>query len=77
MLTSICRQQQWLKNLGNSLKTKENHCIRWKFQDRAMTSILTSYQQRIRESPLWDEMVREFGEEEAERILKKFRVEIR
>jgi len=42
-----------------------------------MTSILTSYQQRIRESPLWDEMVREFGEEEAERILKEFRVEIR
>jgi hypothetical protein len=35
------------------------------------------YQQRIRESPLWDEMVREFGEEEAERILRKFRVEIR
>ena len=36
-----------------------------------------SYQQKIRKSPLWDEMVREFGEEEAERILKEFRVEIR
>ena len=36
-----------------------------------------SYQQQIRESPLWDEMVREFGEEEAERILREFRVEIR
>jgi len=36
-----------------------------------------SYQQKIRESPLWDEMVREVGEEEAERILKEFRVEIR
>jgi hypothetical protein len=24
------------------------------------------YQQNIRESPLWEEMVREFGEEEAE-----------
>lgn len=35
------------------------------------------YQQEIRESALWDEMVREFGEEEAERILRKFRVEIR
>ena len=35
------------------------------------------YQQTIRESPLWDEMVKEFGEEEAERILRKFRVEIR
>ena len=35
------------------------------------------YQQEIRESALWDEMIREFGEEEAERILRKFRVEIR
>ena len=35
------------------------------------------YQRNIRESPLWDEMVREFGEEEAERILKEFHVEIR
>ena len=36
-----------------------------------------SYQQKIRESPLWAEMVRELGEEEAERILKEFRVEMR
>ena len=35
------------------------------------------YQQNIRKSALWDEMVKEFGEEEAERILRKFRVEIR
>ena len=35
------------------------------------------YQQKVLESPLWDEMVKEFGEEEAERILKAFRVEIR
>ena len=36
-----------------------------------------SYQQKIRKSALWDEMVREFGEEEAERLLRKFRVEIK
>ena len=36
-----------------------------------------TYQQNIRQSPLWDEMVREFGEQEAERMLKEFRVEIR
>ena len=35
------------------------------------------YQQNIRESPLWEQMVREFGEKEAERILREFRVEIR
>ena len=35
------------------------------------------YQENIRKSPLWDEMVKEFGAEEAERLLKEFRVEIR
>ena len=35
------------------------------------------YQQNTRESPLWEEMVREFGEEEAQRLLREFRVEIR
>ena len=35
------------------------------------------YQQSIRNSPLWDEMVKQFGEEEAERLLLKRRVEAR
>ena len=35
------------------------------------------YQQEIRTTPLWDEIVREIGEKEAERLLREFRVEIR
>ena len=35
------------------------------------------YQQNIPEPPLWDQMVGEFREKEAERILREFRVEIR
>ena len=35
------------------------------------------YQKQIRNSPLWDEMVQEFGEEEAEKLLKEFQVESR
>jgi hypothetical protein len=35
------------------------------------------YQDRIRQSPLWDQMVAHFGPEEAERMLNKFRVELR
>jgi len=35
------------------------------------------YQQEIRNSPLWDEMVSQFGQEEAERILLQFHVEVR
>ena len=35
------------------------------------------YQENIRKSPLWDEMVKEFGEEKAEQLLSQFRVEKR
>lgn len=44
-------------------------------EQAAMTK---EYQQQIRNSPLWTEMVHAYGEEEgAEQWLKKFRVEIR
>ena len=35
------------------------------------------YQKRIRNSPVWDEMVRNYGKEKAERLLKDFKAEIR
>jgi hypothetical protein len=35
------------------------------------------YQQKIRQSPLWQEMLDEFGPAEAERLLKQFRAEVR
>ncbi len=35
------------------------------------------YQENIRNSPIWDKIVGEFGKEEAERLLKQFRVEVR
>lgn len=45
---------------------------------QAETAALTRrYQENIRKSPLWDEMVQRFGTEEAERLLREFRVEKR
>jgi hypothetical protein len=35
------------------------------------------YQKNIRNSPIWNEMVKQFGEEEAERLLLQFRVEVK
>lgn len=35
------------------------------------------YQEEIRGSPLWDKMLKEYGPQEAERILLKCRVEVR
>jgi len=36
-----------------------------------------AYQESIRKSPLWDEMVKEFGEEKAEQLLSQCRVQER
>ena len=33
-----------------------------------------AYQQRIRNSPLWDKIVKEFGEQKATEMLKEFKV---
>lgn len=35
------------------------------------------YQRKIRKSPLWKKMVTEYGEEEAEKMLEEFQVEVR
>ena len=32
------------------------------------------YQRQIRNSPIWDEMIRKFGKEKAEELLKQYRV---
>jgi hypothetical protein len=35
------------------------------------------YQEKIRKSPLWKQMVKQYGQEKAEELLKAFRVELR
>jgi hypothetical protein len=42
-----------------------------------LDALTRAYQAHIRSSPLWDEMVREFGAEQAEQLLQEFRVEQR
>jgi len=41
-----------------------------------LEQLTEQYQQNIRNSALWEEIVRRFGPEEAERILKEFRIEV-
>ena len=43
----------------------------------ALEEATKRYQASVRKSPLWDEMVKRFGEKEAERMLLEFRVEVR
>ncbi len=45
--------------------------------EKTLGRMSQKYQESIRNSPLWDEMVREFGSEQAERMLKEFRAELR
>ena len=36
-----------------------------------------NFRKELRNSPLWDEMVEKFGTEEAEKLLKEIKVELR
>ena len=40
-------------------------------------AVTTEYQKQIRNSALWDVMVEQYGEEQAEEMLKEFRYEVR
>jgi hypothetical protein len=42
-----------------------------------MAELTRRYQENIRQSALWDEMVQRFGKEKAEQLLLEFRVEKR
>jgi hypothetical protein len=42
-----------------------------------MDKISKKFQENIRKSPLWDEMVKKYGRKKAEELLKEFRAELR
>jgi hypothetical protein len=41
-----------------------------------LSRMTEQYQEQIRNSPIWYEMVRQFGQEKAEELLKEFRVDL-
>ena len=41
-----------------------------------VAAMASAYQERIRKSPLWNQMVKEFGEQKAGEMLKEFTVKI-
>lgn len=45
--------------------------------EEMLEAMTKEYQRQIRNSPLWDEMVKQFGKEEAENLLKQCRAELR
>ncbi len=42
-----------------------------------MEALTRKYQEGIRQSPLWDKMLKEYGPEEAERLLLQCKAEVR
>ena len=40
-------------------------------------AVTKEYQKQIRNSPLWEMMVEQYGEEQAQEMLKEFRYEVR
>jgi hypothetical protein len=43
---------------------------------QTLEAMTCRYQEQIRNSPVWDELVREFGAQRAEVLLRDFRVEL-
>ncbi len=43
----------------------------------ALAEMTKKYQQSIRESPMWDEMVKKFGKEMAEQLLSECKAELK
>lgn len=41
-----------------------------------LAALSAAYQQRVRESPLWDAMVKELGEQKAAEVLKEFKAKL-
>ena len=44
--------------------------------DAELAAMTAAYQEQIRKSPLWDQMVNEFGEQQACAMLKEFKVRV-
>jgi hypothetical protein len=75
-----------LKKLRRSVSATEGHSM-WAGQEGIHTigvgegpsagelaKLTAAYQARIRKSPLWDQMVKEFGERRASEMLAEFKV---
>jgi len=45
--------------------------------EQMMTMLAENFRKELSNSPLWNEMVEKFGEEEAEKLLKQVNVELR
>lgn len=45
--------------------------------EQMMTELAENFRKELRNSPLWNEMVEKFGEEEAEKLLTQVNVELR
>ena len=43
----------------------------------ALGRLTEIWQEKVRNSPLWDQVVEQFGREKAEELLKNFRAELR
>ena len=44
--------------------------------EEVLAEMTEEYQKQIRNSPMWDEMVKEFGQKKAEELLKQCRAKL-
>ena len=64
--------------MGKASKLKKLRRTKNKNTEKNISDIFTkNFQKQIRNSEIWEQMVEEFGEEKAERILKECKAEVK
>ena len=64
--------------MGKGKRLKKNRKIGKKELGKTFSELLTkNFQKELRNSPVWDEMVAEYGEQKAEKILKQCKGELK
>ena len=64
--------------MGKGKRLKKNRKSGKKELDKTFSELLTkNFQKELRNSPIWDEMVAEYGEQKAKQILKQCKGELK
>ena len=64
--------------VGKASRLKKLRRVENKSIEKNISDVFTkNFQKQIRNSEIWDQMVSEFGEEKAERILKECKAEVK
>jgi len=63
--------------MGKGRRLKDRRKLEKSLEEQFSEKLTINFQKELRNSPLWDEMVAEFGEKRAEELLKECKGELK